>query len=152
MMPRACAAASASATGIAMRSASLRRIPCRGMSASRLLPRTYSITMKSLPSAVLDLVNRDDVRMIERGGRLRLLDESAATALVGDAIRGQHLNGNLAPEPWIAGAIDLAHAPGSHKAEDLVGAEPYPAARPLVNRTDYMCRASNDRYRSEVGR
>ena len=33
------------------RSASLRRIPWRGMSASRLLPRTYSITMKSFPSA-----------------------------------------------------------------------------------------------------
>ena len=62
--------------------------------------------------------------MIERGGRLRLLYESAATALVGDAIRRQHFNGNLAPEPGIAGAVDLAHAPGANKAEDLVGAEP----------------------------
>ena len=28
-----------------------RRMPCRGISASRLLPRTNSITRKSLPSA-----------------------------------------------------------------------------------------------------
>ena len=69
-------------------------------------------------------MNRDDVRMIERRGRLRLLHEAAATALVGDAIGGQHLDGDVAAEPWIAGAIDLAHAPGANKAEDLVGAEP----------------------------
>jgi hypothetical protein len=62
--------------------------------------------------------------MVERGSRLRLLYESPATALVGDAMRGQHLDGHLAPEPRIAGAIDLAHAPGANQAEDLVGAEP----------------------------
>ena len=80
--------------------------------------------MKSLAVGRIDLVNRDDVRMIERGGRLRFLHESAATALVGDAISGQHLDGNLAAEPGIAGAVDLAHAPGANKAEDVVGAEP----------------------------
>jgi hypothetical protein len=39
------------ATGMAIRSTSPRRRPWRGMSASRLFPRTYSITMKSWPLA-----------------------------------------------------------------------------------------------------
>ena len=69
-------------------------------------------------------MNRDDVRMIERGCRLRFLDEAAAAALIGDPIGGQHFDGDLAPQPWVARAIDLAHAPGADKAEDLVAAEP----------------------------
>ena len=80
--------------------------------------------MKSGPSGDLDLVNRDDVRMAESGCRPRLLDESAATVLVGDAIGGQHLDRDVAPEPWVARAVDLAHAPGADKAKNLVGAEP----------------------------
>ena len=46
-IPAACARASASAIGIASRSASLSGIPPFGMSLSRLLPGTSSITMKS---------------------------------------------------------------------------------------------------------
>ncbi len=49
-MPRACAAASASAIGTATRSASPSRIPCFGMRPSRVWLGTYSITMKSIPS------------------------------------------------------------------------------------------------------
>ena len=46
----ACAQARASAIGIAIRSASGRRRPCRGIKVSRLRPGTYSMTMKSAPS------------------------------------------------------------------------------------------------------
>ena len=72
----------------------------------------------------LDLVNRDDVRMIERGCRLRLLDEAPAAALVGQAIGRQHLDGHFAAEPRVAGAIDFAHAPGTDWTEHLIRTEP----------------------------
>ena len=50
-IPEACALASASAIGIETRRTSPSRIPCFGIISSRLRPRTYSITMKSIPSA-----------------------------------------------------------------------------------------------------
>jgi hypothetical protein len=50
-MPLAWAAASASAIGIARRNASFSFIPCFGMRPSSVWPGTYSITMKSTPSA-----------------------------------------------------------------------------------------------------
>ena len=82
-----------------------------------------------------DLVNRDDVRMIERGGGLRFLDEPAAAVLVGDAIGGQHLDRHLAAQPRIARAIDLAHAPGANQSRGFRRRRAeYPAAGPLVNR------------------
>jgi hypothetical protein len=65
------------------RSASFRRIPWRRMRASRLLPRTYSITMKCVPIGRLDLVDRNDVRMVEGGRSLSFLHESATAVLVG---------------------------------------------------------------------
>ncbi len=89
------------------------RMPCRGISASRLLPRTYSITMKSCAVGGLDFVNRDDVRMIERRRGVCFLDEATTAILVGDPIGGQHLDRDVALEPRIARAIDLAHAPGA---------------------------------------
>src|SRR5262245_26870203 len=36
---------------------------------------------------------------------------------------GQHLDGDVTTEPNVAGAIDLAHAPGADWAEDLVAAK-----------------------------
>ena len=72
----------------------------------------------------VDLVNRDDVRMIERRCRLRFLDEAAAAALIRDAIGGQHLDRDVAPQPWVPRAIDLAHAPGTDQTENVVAAEP----------------------------
>ena len=82
MMPRACAAASASATGIAIRSTSPRRMPCRGMSASRLLPAHVLHHDEVGAVGRLDLVNGDDVGMIEGGGGLRFLHESATAIVV----------------------------------------------------------------------
>src|SRR6266496_3902018 len=50
-MPAAWARATASAIGIAIRRTSPSLIPWRGMTASSVFPGTYSITMKSFPSA-----------------------------------------------------------------------------------------------------
>ena len=62
--------------------------------------------------------------MIERRCRLRFLDEAATTALIGDAVGGQHFDRDVASQPWVPRAIDLAHAPGADQTENVVGAEP----------------------------
>ena len=81
----------------------------------------------------VDLVNRDDVRMIERRCGLRFLDEAAAAALIRHAIGGQHLDRDVAPQPWVARAIDLAHAPGADQSrESRRRRAAYPAAGPCA--------------------
>ena len=116
MMPRPCAAASAFATAIAIRSTSPRRMPCRGISASRLWPRHVLHHDEVIALGRFDFVNGDDVWMIERRGGLRLLHEPAAAILVGQAVGGQHLDRHLAAQPSIARAIHLAHAPAPIRA------------------------------------
>src|SRR5690349_8674480 len=77
------------------------------------------------PIRRLDLVDRDDVRVTERGRRARLLNETAAAPLVGHAIGRQHLDGDVTFEPRVAGAIHLAHATGPDQANELVRTEPH---------------------------
>ena len=58
--------------------------------------------------------------MRERGDGLRLaLEARAAIRIVGER-RRQDLDGDVAVEPRIAGAIDLAHAARADGAEHLV--------------------------------
>ena len=95
-MPAAWARASASAIGIAIRSDFAEPHPLARMSASSVLPGTYSMTMKSIAVRRLDLVDGDDVRMVEGGGGARLLHEAPAAGLVGHPLRGQDLDRDLA--------------------------------------------------------
>jgi len=71
----------------------------------------------------LDLVNGDDVGVVEGGGGAGLLDEAGAAVRVGEAIGGQDLDRDLAAEAGVAGAVDLAHAPGAEGGEHLVRPE-----------------------------
>ena len=41
----------------------------------------------------------------------------------GREMGGQDLDGHLAAEPAVPSAVDLAHAPGSQRSQDLVRAE-----------------------------
>ena len=61
--------------------------------------------------------------MVERGGGARLLLEAAQAIGVGGERGGQDLDRHVAPEPRIARAIDLAHAAGAERRDDLVRAE-----------------------------
>ena len=61
--------------------------------------------------------------MIERGGRARFLLESAQPIGVGCDCGGQDLDRDVAAQPRVVRAIDLAHAPGTDGAEDFVGAK-----------------------------
>jgi hypothetical protein len=70
-----------------------------------------------------DFVNRQDVGMIQRGGRARfLLEATEAIGIVAERCR-QHFNRDFSTEPRIAGAIDLPHAARAKHRQDFVRAE-----------------------------
>ena len=70
-----------------------------------------------------DVVDRDDVRVVQRPGRLRLLLEAPQAVRVLRVRGGQDLDRDVALQPRVAGAIDLAHPARADRAEDLVRPE-----------------------------
>ena len=70
-----------------------------------------------------DLIDRDDVRMVERRHRARFLLESPDAIRLGGQRLGQDLQRHVPVEPSIVGAIDLTHPAGAQVAAHLVVAE-----------------------------
>ncbi len=70
-----------------------------------------------------DVVDRDDVRVVQGGGRARLLLETLAAIDVRGELRREDLDGHVAPEARIARAIDLSHPSRAEGREDLEGPE-----------------------------
>jgi hypothetical protein len=70
-----------------------------------------------------DFVNGDDVRMIERGSRFRLLHEAAHAFLVLPELRREQFERDLAVEPHVLGKINLAPPTCAERGEDLVAIE-----------------------------
>ena len=70
-----------------------------------------------------DVEHGDDVRVVERGGGARLLREPAPGVVVQAASREEGFQRDVAVQPGVAGAIDLAHASGAERLEDLIRAE-----------------------------
>ena len=68
--------------------------------------------------ALADGVDRDDVRMGQPGGGLRLAGEALADVLLEGELGRQHLDGDPALEPLVAGAVDHAHAAAADLALD----------------------------------
>ena len=61
--------------------------------------------------------------MIERGHGHRLAAQTLARVRVSRQLAWQELDRDLTIEPRVAGAIDLAHAAGPDRRDDLVRAE-----------------------------
>ena len=72
---------------------------------------------------VADVVERADVRVIERGDRAGFILEPRAEVWLGRQRRREHLDRHDAVEPGIAGPIHLAHAAGSHQRLQQVGSQ-----------------------------
>ena len=70
-----------------------------------------------------DVVDRADVRIVERGDGARFLFEAPARFRVRRERAGQHLHRHGPIEPRITGAIDLAHAACAERRDDLVRTE-----------------------------
>src|SRR5436309_3223147 len=62
--------------------------------------------------------------MVERGHGHRLSAQTLARVRVSGQLAWQQLDGDLTIEPWVAGAIHLAHASGPERGQNLIGAEP----------------------------
>ena len=72
---------------------------------------------------LFDPVNGGDMWMVQRRERLRLALEPRQALGIGREGLRQHLQGNLAVQPRIARAIDLAHPARAEGGDDFVGAE-----------------------------
>src|SRR5689334_9745417 len=70
-----------------------------------------------------------DVGMVQRGHRTHFAIKTLVELDGGDFDR------DIAAHPWIAGAVDLAHATRAKQAEDLVGSQ-FRAGRDRHLRTD----------------
>ena len=70
-----------------------------------------------------DVEDGEDVGVIERSRGARFLLESLETVAVLRKRRRQHLDGDVAAEPRVAGAVHLAHRPRPQQGNDLVGTE-----------------------------
>jgi hypothetical protein len=73
---------------------------------------------------VADVVERTDVRMIERGNRAGLAVEPLAQLRIGRERLRQDLNRDGPIEPRVAGAVHLAHPTGADRCDDLVRSQP----------------------------
>ena len=69
-----------------------------------------------------DVVDREDVGMVQCAGGLRLVGEPLASCRISSGAR-KYFDGHIALQPWIAGAIHVAHAAGAQQADDVVGTE-----------------------------
>ena len=68
-------------------------------------------------------VNVGDVRMVQGREDFRFTSKSGEPLGISGERGRQHLDGNLALEVRVSGAIHLAHAAGAEQGDDLVGAE-----------------------------
>ena len=66
------------------------------------------------------VVQRADTRMIQRRNRARLAVESLSQLRVGGKMLRQDLDGHVAAQPGIPGAIHLAHSARSQRGHNLV--------------------------------
>ncbi len=68
-------------------------------------------------------MNVRDVRVVEGGEHLRFAAEAREPIRIARDGRDQNLDGHVAIELRVAGAIDLAHAAGAEQRDDVIGAE-----------------------------
>ena len=107
-MPRSCAACSAPAIWIA----DAHRLVRRQRPADRLALEVFEHQVVRA-----DVVHLADVRVVERGDRVRLALEAL------EVLGGHLFDGDDAVEARVAGSIDFAHAAGADDGFDFVGAE-----------------------------
>ena len=77
-----------------------------------------------------DVVERQDVRMVQRRDAACFLLEARAPLLVVGQRGGQHLHGYVAAEARVARAVDLAHAAGAERRRHLVRPRAWSRSRP----------------------
>ncbi len=130
-MPSSCAASRASAIWRAIGSASASGSGPRAMCVREVLALDELHHERADAVRLLDAVDGGDVRMIERGERLGLAREPGEALGVGGDGGGQDLDGDVAIELGVAGAIDLAHSAFAKLRDDAIRAEALSSASTL---------------------
>ncbi len=87
--------------------------------------RALDVAHREEEQAVLvsRLVDRDDVRVVERGGDPRLAQEALAEALVLGELGGDDLERDLAAEALLLGAVDRTHPATADERFDSVAGD-----------------------------
>ena len=67
-----------------------------------------------------DLVDRHDVRMVQRGGCLRLLDEACDQLLHVDQLRREDLDGDMPVQRRVVRLVDLSHSSDAENGDDRI--------------------------------
>ena len=70
-----------------------------------------------------DVEDDEEVGVVERAGRPRLLLEAPQQLRVGAEGAGEELDRHLAHEPGVSASVDLPHPSGSQRSQELVGTE-----------------------------
>ncbi len=118
--PRSCASSSAAATSLpSLGDLLLRRRPAGDVLCQRLARHVLHDQEVDALAAV-EVVHRGDVRVVQAGQRLRFTAEPPPCSLVGEHPSRQHLEGDVAVEVLVAGAIDLAHPAFAQLRDDLI--------------------------------
>jgi hypothetical protein len=66
-------------------------------------------------AGLLDVIDRHDVGMIQRGGGAGLLDEARHTPVIRSNIGGEELERDFTPELRVDRAIDFSHPTGAQQ-------------------------------------
>ncbi len=124
-MPRACAAASPSASWRGERAArAWHRQRAGGEPLGEVQPLDQLHHQEGAAVRLADLVQRGDRRVGERGEGARLALEARAAVGIGEDGVGQRLDRHLAAQAVVDGAVDLAHPTRPERRDDFVGSEP----------------------------
>ena len=75
------------------------------------------------PAVLADVVDRDDVRMVERGRRTRLGAKAGDATRVANHLVRKDLEGDVAPEPRIPCPPNLPHPAGTQRRDHLIGTD-----------------------------
>ena len=77
------------------------------------------------------VVHGDDVRMVQRGGRLGLAAEAGLERRVLGEVGAQDLHGDATTEPQVAALVHLGHATAADDVTDLVAIAEHPGLVPI---------------------
>ena len=77
-------------------------------------------------ASIFDAVDGRDVRVVECGKHLGFASEAGEPIGVVRERRRQQLQCDVAPEPPVVGAMDLAHPAGAKHAEHFIGSDGRP--------------------------
>src|SRR5581483_11595338 len=97
-------------------------------------------------AALAGVVDRDDVRVVDRGHRLRLADEALAEVVVRRELREQRLQRSLAAEQDVLRVVDDAHTAFAEHADDAIAADLAPDTKrygELTPRSWPRCKVCN---------